>query len=183
MTAKDTVKRLTEDDADDPSTFVQNYRDAWERAGFNQVEVAPSAGHEYRKYVWREGIFSVEATQIGRNGSWEIYAFINNVPGDSEHKSQSAYARRDTKHEKKAIELASILRGELENSMAARLVRLGFTGWRNHWHKNSINVTLKPSKNGGYANIELKMDYLPNDAAIKALTTLTKVHGEFYPEA
>jgi len=195
MNAQETVKRLLEGDPDDPSTFIKHYQDAWERADFKQVEVTvtpqvrdilstvPGAVDEYRKYVWKEGIFSVEATEIGRGGGWEIYAFINNVAGDPEARSQSAYARKEAKTEPRALSTALRLRNELENSMAAKLVRLGFVGWRNHWNKAPISVTLKPSKHGGYVNVHLRMDYLPNDAAIKALTTLNKVVGKFYPEA
>jgi len=197
MNAQETVKRLLEGDPDDPSTFIKHYQDAWERADFKQVEVTvtpqvrdilstvPGSADEYRKYVWKEGIFSVEATEIGRGGGWEIYAFINNVAGDPEARSQSAYARKEAKTEQRALSVAMRLRNELENSMAAKLVRLGFVGWRNNWHKNSISVNLKPQtkKHGAYAHIKLEMNYLPNDAAIKALTTLNKVVGKFYPEA
>jgi hypothetical protein len=98
---------LLEGDPDDPSTFIKHYQDAWERADFKQVEVTvtpqvrdilstvPGSADEYRKYVWKEGIFSVEATEIGRGGGWEIYAFINNVAGDPEARSQSAEGGQD----------------------------------------------------------------------------------------
>lgn len=191
-------------DPDDPEAFIRHYQNAWQRAGFEPVEITGDEDAEvtamrfpqYEKYVWREGIFSVEVThetphqegeahvprQFGHQGGWDIYAFINNVPDDPDARSQSAYAHKTAKTEQKALATAIRLRHEITTSMAARLVKLGFTGWRNHWHKAPITVTLKPSKSGGYANINLRMDYLPNDAAIKALTTLNKFVDKVYPD-
>lgn len=179
MNAQDTVKQLLETpgDPDDPSTFVKHYQDQWQRAGFEQEDVdftsnaiAMQAGveAEYRRYVWQEGIFRVEATEIGRGGEWEIYAYIRNT-------EQSAYARKEAKTEQRALSMAMQLRNEMANSMAAKLVKLGFTGWRNHWSKPPISVTLKPSKHGDYANIILRLDYVPNEQAVKMLTKLSNV--------
>lgn len=189
MNAQDTVKRLLEtpSDPDDPSTFVKHYQTAWQRAGFeledvdftsNDIAAQASADTEYQRYVWKEGIFSIEATQIGRGGEWEIYAYIRNT---ERPETQSAYARKEAKTEQRALSMAVQLRNELANSMAAKLVKLGFTGWRNHWHKSPINVTLKPSKHGGYANISVRLDYVPNEQAIKALTKLSKVADQILP--
>lgn len=177
---------------------MRSYQSAWERNGFQ----ASTGSEGQERWIWQDGIFSVEVTKhpdanqppagegfaalhrraYPLSGEWEIYAFINNVPDDPENRSQSAYARKTAKTEEKALTTAIRLRHELSTSMAAKLVKLGFTGWRNHWHKAPITVTLKPSKSGGYANINLRMDYLPNDAAIKALTTLNKFVDKMYPD-
>lgn len=181
MNAHNLIHKLLEAvDPDDPEAFIRNYKNAWERAGFQLDE------EDDVKYVWQEGIFSVEATQLGREGAWEIYAYIADVPEYAETglsaiavSAQSAYARKTAKTEEKALATAIRLRHELATSMAAKLVKLGFVGWRNHWHKAPITVTLKSSKNGGYANINLQMQYLPNDTAIKALTKLDKLVADY----
>ena len=173
-------------DPDDPAAFVRHYQSAWQRAGF-QLEPTDDYGNE--RYTWKEGIFSVEVTKQARSSNFNVYAFIDNVTDGPDALdapdagSQNAYAHKVVKTEEKALTAAIRLRHELATSMAARLVKLGFNGWRNHWHKPPISVTLKPSKHGGYANISLQMDYLPNDAAIKALTALDKFVAQAYPES
>jgi hypothetical protein len=171
-------------DPDDPATFLSHYKSAWENAGFE-----PSTTEDgTEKWVWREGVFSVEVTherggeavgprQFGNEGGWEIYGFINNVPDDPENRSQSAYARKTTSSEVKALGIAKRLKTEITNSMAARLTKLGFTGWRNHWHKSPISVSLKKN----YANISLDLRYVPNEKAIRVLTGMSKMVDRVLP--
>lgn len=181
-------------DPDEPNAFIQHYKSGWEREGFT-----PTTHEHYSRsspseaWIWREGIFSVEVTHdtsdpahgpapFGAGGGFDIYGFINNVAGDVEAKSQSAYAHKTAKTEAKALAVATQLKNDISNSMAARLSRLGFVGWRNHWHKAPINVTLKPSKAGGYANIKVDMDYVPNADVIRVLTGLDKMCSKLYPD-
>lgn len=177
MTPKAIVSRLLEagPDPDDPAVFVRHYKDAWERAGFQ----ARLNADRQEQWVWREGIFSVEVTHhrpedaeheqwraVRGAANWEIYGFIDIHEG----KVQNAYARKVVSTEDKALAVAVRLKNEIMNSMAARLTKLGFTGWRNHWHRPPITVTLKKN----YANIALRLDYTPNEKVIPALTMLTK---------
>jgi len=184
VTASDIVRVLVEDgvDPDDPNVYMRHFQTAWERAGFQ-----PSTTDEGQpRWVWREGIFSVEATRhpeaeappagegfdaLARRanplaGEWEIYGFIN----VQDHR-QNAYARKVAKTEARALNMAVRLKSEIMNSMAARLTKLGFTGWRNHWHRPPVTVSLKKN----YANITVQMDYVPNEQVIPAVTGLSKV--------
>ena len=83
-----------------------------------------------------------------------------------------------SKTERRAYEVAAQFQKELPKSMAARLTRLGFAGWKNHWHKSPIHVSLKPS----YVNIDLELRYTPNDQAIKVLTGLDKMCNRLWPD-
>lgn len=180
MKAKQIILGLNEagPDPDDPNIFIKHFKDAWTRAGFEAT--ATETGEE--KWIWREGPFSVEVVHHAQGGVWamrgatsyEIYAFIK-FPGAEDDPRQSAYARKDTTTEEKALAAAVKLKAEISNSMAARLTKLGFTGWRNHWHRSPISVSLKK----GYSNISVKMDYVPNEQAIALLTKLTRMTGKF----
>jgi hypothetical protein len=173
MTAKQIIEAGP--DPDDPNVFLKHFRDAWGRAGF---EASMAEGGQ-EKFVWRDGKFSVEVIHhLPDETSWrglrgaanyEIYAFID-VGDGVEDKRQSAYARKIATTDAKALALAVRLKNEIANSMAARLSKLGFTGWRNHWHRAPITVSLKKN----YANIKVSMDYVPNERVIPLLTALTK---------
>lgn len=177
MTAEQVMKHLLEAgvDPDDPSTFIRHFRGPWGDEGFTPART--EEGEE--KWVWREGPFSVEVTHHAPKDDWravrgaanyEVYAFID-VSQDPEDRRQNAYARKETTTEEKALAYAIRFKNEIMNSMAARLSKLGFTGWRNHWHRAPISVSLKKN----FANIRLAMDYVPNEQVIPILTKLKKV--------
>lgn len=187
MTAKSIVARILEDgppvDPDEPSAFLKHYKSAWERAGFVLIDHTDrrwTLRETQQSWIWQDGAFSVE---VGFDGTeYVITGFINNVPGDVEARSQSAYASKSTKTEAKALAAAIQMRKEIAGSVAARLSKLGFVGWRRDWHKGPIRVVLKPSKNGGYANIKVAMDYVPSADVIRVVTGLDKMCSKLYPD-
>lgn len=189
MSASDIVNRMLEAgpvDPDDPATFLSHYKSAWENAGFEPTTTEDGKA----KWVWREGVFSVEVVHQQPEGeadwralrganNYEIYGFIDVHEDDPERKIQNAYARKTTSSEIKALGIAKRLKTEITNSMAARLTKLGFTGWRNHWHKSPISVSLKKN----YANISLDLRYVPNEKAIRVLTGMSKMVDRVLPLA
>lgn len=203
MNAQKIVSKLLEnapqgqDDLDDPAAFIDRYQTAWEGAGFEHM-ADPDAGAVFgelrmpahKGYIWKDGPFSVEAVfesphkagevelprQLGAKGGWIISAYIDT--GD-EVGSQNIQASKVAPTEKKALAAAIQMKQALSASMAAKLTALGYTGYRNHWHKSPISVSLKPS----YADIRVRMDYVPNDVAIKVLTALDKVADELNSSA
>lgn len=175
MTAKQIITEAGSD-PDDPNVFLKHYRDAWMRAGFEPM--AAEEGQE--KWVWRENKFSVEVIHHRADeNSWrglrgaanyELYAFIDAGDEGTEITRQNAYARKLATTDAKALATAVRLKTEIANSMAARLSNLGFTGWRGHWHRSPISVSLKKN----FANIKVNMDYVPNERVIPMLTMLAK---------
>lgn len=202
MTADTIVSRLLEaeppvppvpdpvTDPDDPEMVVKNYRGAFEKLGFN-----PSSTDEGdQRWIWREGNLEIEIVKFtpenagdipfgpalrahATNGGYAIWAYIL-VPDATRGELKNAYAHKIVKTERRAYEYAAQFQKELPKSMAARLTRLGFTGWKNYWHKSPIHVHLKPS----YVNIDLELRYTPNDQAIRVLTGLDKMCNRLWPE-
>lgn len=179
-----------EHDPDDPAAFLANYRDAFERLGFTPEMTAQGDP----SWVWRNGPFEVTVSKFTPETAAEAdvpfgmaaqagatrggYTVIAAIDAGDETGRQNAHAFKTVKTEQKALYWAARYQKELNTSLAARLTRLGFSGWRNHWHKGPINVSLKPK----YVNIDVDMRYVPNNDAIRVLTGLDKMCSKLYPE-
>lgn len=128
MTAHEVVERLLEaEDVDDPSMFLRNYADAFERLGF--FLDTTSTGQP--KWIWQNGPFQVEvvkysaetagdddipydlATRAGAtDAGYMVWAFVRQPQGDLKN-----YAHRAAKTEKQAVKLAAHYRKELLSSL------------------------------------------------------------------
>lgn len=193
MTAEQITKHLLEAgvDPDDPAVFLRNYADAFQRLGF----ALDSTESGQPKWIWTDGPLSVEVVKYDSESAgaddipydlarqaratdegYAVWAYISQ-PTQTHGDIKNAYAHRAVKDERKAVELAAKYQKELPTSMAARLTRLGFSGWKNHWHKSPIHVTLRPK----YVNVDMSLRYVPNEQAIKALTALDKVRAKIFP--
>lgn len=187
MTAEQIANRLLESeplpDPDDPGVFLRNYADAFQRLGF-ALDVTDEGEP---RWIWQEGNLEIEVVKAepdqramrarAREGGYALWAFIHQTEPEGGAARKNAYQHTIVRSEQKALEVAQRWRKELPNSMAAQLTKLGFSGWRNHWHKSPIHVTLKPK----FVNIDLSLHYVPNDQAIKALTALDKVRAKIFP--
>lgn len=187
MKAKAIVGRLLEApvNPDDPEKFLQHYKDSFEQAGFvraepDQQDVLRVSGFTpsvRQSWVWQNGIYVVVIDEHGNLGRpwYTVWGYIKSGKDPAGGVRRNIYASREVGTDKRALQVAQKYQKEMPTSMAARLIKLGFHGYANYWHRSLLDISLKKDA----VNIELKYKFMPNEKAIKFLTGLNSVCDKF----